>query len=151
MKLDITKTNIKHNNCSGLPFEIQFLKDIKEGHSCLRLLNPLRHQARWKRKRCHLKSDYPILTSDAFLNQKHNKQTSHGKQKTLDSSCISFCTSSRNITSWHKSLSASAVRVKQLSRCCINFSYELTCQILTNQSMKIGRSRAWSVTNAWSS
>ena len=41
MKLDITKTNIKYNNYSGLPFEIQFLKDIKEGHSCLRLLNPL--------------------------------------------------------------------------------------------------------------
>ena len=35
MKLDITKTNIKYNNYSGLPFEIQFLKDIKEGHSCL--------------------------------------------------------------------------------------------------------------------
>ena len=31
---------------------------------------------------------------------------------------------------------------KQLSRCCINFLHELTCQILTNQSIKIGR-RAW--------
>ena len=41
MKLDITKTNIKYNNYSGLPFEIQFLKDIKEGHSCLRILNTL--------------------------------------------------------------------------------------------------------------
>ena len=28
---------------------------------------------------------------------------------------------------------------KQLSRCCINFPHELTCQILTNQSVKIGR------------
>ena len=28
---------------------------------------------------------------------------------------------------------------KQVSRCCINFLYELTCQILTNQSMKFGR------------
>ena len=28
---------------------------------------------------------------------------------------------------------------KQLSRCCINFTHELTCQILTNQSIKIGR------------
>ena len=28
------------------------------------------------------------------------------------------------------------------SRCCINFPHELTCQILTNQSSKIGR-RAW--------
>ena len=32
---------------------------------------------------------------------------------------------------------------KQVSRCCINFLSELTCQILTNQSIKIGR-RAWS-------
>ena len=31
---------------------------------------------------------------------------------------------------------------KQLSRCCINFPLELTCQILTNQRIKIGR-RAW--------
>ena len=31
---------------------------------------------------------------------------------------------------------------KQLSRCCINFPHELTCQILTNQSIKIGH-RAW--------
>ena len=28
---------------------------------------------------------------------------------------------------------------KQDSRCCINFPHELTCQILTNQSIKIGR------------
>ena len=48
--LDITKTNIKYNNYSGLPFEIKFLKHIKEGHSCLRLLNPLTCWARWKTK-----------------------------------------------------------------------------------------------------
>ena len=32
---------------------------------------------------------------------------------------------------------------KQVSKCCINFPHELTCQVLTNQSIKIGR-RAWS-------
>jgi len=37
MKLDKAKTNIQYNNYSGLPFEILFLKAIKEGHSCLRL------------------------------------------------------------------------------------------------------------------
>ena len=31
---------------------------------------------------------------------------------------------------------------KQDSRCCINFPRELTCHILTNQSIKIGR-RTW--------
>ena len=42
LKLDITKTNIKYNNYLGLPFaiEIQFLKAIKEGHSCLRPFKP---------------------------------------------------------------------------------------------------------------
>ena len=44
-------------------------------------------------------------------------------------------------TWWHKTLSASAIR-KQVSRCCINFPQELTCQILTNQITKIG-CRAW--------
>ena len=34
--------NIKYNNYLGLPFEIQFLIAIKGGHSCLRLLNPLK-------------------------------------------------------------------------------------------------------------
>ena len=42
-KLDITKTNIKYNSYSGLPFEIQFLRAVKEGHNCLRLLNPFTH------------------------------------------------------------------------------------------------------------
>ena len=40
MKLDVTKTNIKYNNYSGLPFEVQFLKAIKEGHSCLETFKP---------------------------------------------------------------------------------------------------------------
>ena len=31
---------------------------------------------------------------------------------------------------------------KQVIRCCINFSHELTCQILTNQTLKVGR-RVW--------
>ena len=28
---------------------------------------------------------------------------------------------------------------KQISRCSVNFPHELTCQILTNQGIKIGR------------
>ena len=90
------------------------------------------------------------LTSGAFLNQKRSKQTSHELQKNLDSSCISFCTSSRkrqlkNITRWHKTLSASAIS-KQVSRCGINFPHELTCHILINQSIEIGL-RAWPTRN----
>ena len=33
---------------------------------------------------------------------------------------------------------------KQVSRCCINFLLELTCQILTNQGIKLDGRRAWS-------
>ena len=39
-------------------------------------------------------------------------------------------------------LAGKLVQSKQLSRCYINFTHELTCQILTNQSIKIGRG-AW--------
>ena len=50
----------------------------------------------------------------------------------------------KNMTSWrHKTLSGSAIR-KQVSRCCIHFPLELTCQILTNQSIKLDEG----VTNA---
>ena len=49
----------------------------------------------------------------------------------------------KNISSWHKTLSASiSCWNKQVSRCCMNFLHELTCQILTNQGIKIGRG-AW--------
>ena len=47
----------------------------------------------------------------------------------------------KDTTRWHKTLSASAIS-KQVSRCCINFLLELTCQIMTNQSIEIGL-RAW--------
>ena len=73
-----------------------------------------------------------ILTSGAFLNHKANKQTSyihfvHPVEKV------------NNMTRWgHKTLSASAIR-KQVSTCCTHFPHELTCQILTNQSLKIRR------------
>ena len=36
-------------------------------------------------------------------------------------------------------LAGKLVQSKQLSRCYINFTHELTYQILTNQSIKIGR------------
>ena len=59
------------------------------------------------------------LTSGAFLNQKPNKQTSHEQQKNLESSCISFCTSSGNrqvkTSQDDTKFSASAIS-KQVSR-----------------------------------
>ena len=87
------------------------------------------------------------LTSGAFLNQKRNKQTSHELHRTILLAALFHLVHQvektvKNITRWHKTLSASAIS-KQVSRRCINFLHELTCQILTNQNIKIGR-RAWS-------
>ena len=56
----------------------------------------------------------------------------------------SLCTDPTLKTSQVDSNSVSfSCQSKQLSRCCINFMHELTCQILTNQSIKVGRG-AWS-------
>ena len=87
------------------------------------------------------------LTNGAFLNQKHNKQTSHELHRTILLAALFHMVHQvektvNNITRWHKTLSASAIS-KQVSRRCINSPHELTCQILTNQSLKIGH-RAWS-------
>ena len=99
----------------------------------------LRIQQGEKQKRCH-----PTLTSCAFLNQKYNKQTSYEQQKTLDSSCISFCTSSAKRQLKTSQVDTKLCQSKQVAICCINFLHELICQIFTNHSIKIGReARAW--------
>ena len=77
MKLDITKTNIRYNNYSGLPFEIQFLKDIKEGHSCLRLLNSSYVSSKVKNENDAIRNQISDFDKRRILNQKLNKQTSH--------------------------------------------------------------------------
>ena len=44
----------------------------------------------------------------------------------------------KNIKSGQKLCQPLSYQSKQVSRCCINFLHELTCQVLTNQSIKIG-------------
>ena len=62
----------------------------------LRLFNPLTPQERATMKTMPSEIGFPMtLTSGAFVNKKRHKQTSHELQNNLDSSCISFCTSSR--------------------------------------------------------
>ena len=86
------------------------------------------------------------LTSGPFVNKKRNKQTSHELQNNLDSSCISFCTPSRKrqfkTLQDDTKLSQLQLSVSKFQR-CKNYLHKLTCQILTNQNIKIGR-RAWS-------
>ena len=55
------------------------------------------------------------LIRGAFLNQKRNKQASPELQKNLDSTCNSFCTSSRKRQLHHK-----------LTQNSVSFSYQLT-------------------------
>ena len=71
-------------------------------------------------------------TNASLLNQKSNEQTSHELQKNLDKSCISFCTSQGDTKLCHL-----GTRFQMLYK----FLHELTCQISTNQSIKIGRKR----------
>ena len=87
----------------------------------------LRIQQGKKQKRYHSKSDF------------RRWQAAHEYQKTLDSSCTSFC---KNDSKKHHELTQNSVSFscesKQVPRCCINFPHELTCQILTNQSIGLG-------------
>ena len=72
MKLDMLKKKNKHkyNNYSGLPFETQLLEAIKYGQN---------QSSKVKNENESMPSEigFPTLTSDVFLNQKPNKQTSH--------------------------------------------------------------------------
>ena len=126
MKLDINTwiTQVYHSRCSSwklsskarMAWDFSTLLSIQKGEKTETMPSEI---------------VFPTSTSGAFLNQTVNKQTSHEKQRILDTAAVfqfphpveklSF----KNITSWHKTLSASAVKV-----------------ILTNQSIKIGR-RAW--------
>ena len=60
----------------------------------------------------------------------------------LSKGLLKFCNLISNLIKHHKLTQNSvsfSCQSKQDSRCCINFPHELTCQILTNQSIKIGR------------
>ena len=58
-------------------FEMQLLKAIKYGKDRLSPYKSRTHPARWKTKTMPSEIGLSALTSDAFLNQKPNKQTSH--------------------------------------------------------------------------
>ena len=85
------------------------------------------------------------FTTGAFVNIKRNKQTSHELRTILLAAVFHFVHQVENDSLKHhkmtqnsQSLSAPAIS-KQVSRRCINFPPELTCQILTNQNIKIGQ------------
>ena len=82
-----------------------------------------------------------ILTSGAFLTTNPiNKPAMNYRRILIAAVFILYMQwTVKNMTSWRrKTPSASAIR-KQISRCRIHFPHELTCQILTDQSIKIRR------------
>ena len=77
------------------------LDAASEGHQVLQNFQPSYASSKGKWVSSFLKTmpseiGFPMtLTSGAFVNKKRNKQTSYELQNNFDSSCISFCTSSR--------------------------------------------------------
>ena len=99
-----------------------------------------------KQKRCHPKSDYLLWQATHFSTKNPINKPAMNKRTLLIAAVFHFFTSSGKrqlkTSQVNSKLCQLQLSEKQLSRCCINFTYELTCQILTNQSINIGR-EAW--------
>ena len=121
----------KPSSKAGIACDFSTLLRIKQGE---------------KRKRCHWQADFRWLWQAADFSTRNpiNKPAMNNRRILMEAvfHCVRWVEKTvENIRRWHKNLSASAIS-KQVSICCINFPHELTCQISTNQSIKIGR-RAW--------
>ena len=146
MRLDIKKqtsdtiiTQAYHSRCSswklsskaGIAWDFSLLLRIKQGA---------------KRKRCHRKSDFRLWQATHFSTKNPVKKPAMNNRRLLIAAVFYFVRPVEKYIKNHHKLIQNSVsfscQSKQVSRCCINFPHELTCQILTNQSIKIGR-RAW--------
>ena len=99
-----------------------------------------------KRKRCHPKSDFRLWQATYFSTKNPINKLAMNNRRLLIAAVFHFVHPVEKDIKKHHKLTQNSVsfscQSKQDSRCCINFPHELTCQILTNQSIKIGR-RAW--------
>ena len=109
--IDTLKNKHKYNNYSGLPFEMQLSKAIKQDQNRLRLLKLFIRAE--KRKRCPPKATHFSTKNPIKKPAMNNKRLQrlfiaavshfiHPVEKTF-----------KNITSSHKTLSASAVKVNK--------------------------------------
>ena len=98
-----------------------------------------------KQKQCHPKLDYRLWRATHFSTKNPINKQAMNKRTLLIAAAFHFVHPVEK-ESYHHKLTQNSVsfscQSKQLSRCCINLTHELTCQILTNQSIKIGRG-AW--------
>ena len=103
-------------------------------------------EKRRKRKRCHPKSHFRIWQAAHFSTKNSINKPVMNKRRLLIAAVFHFMHPVEKDSKKHHKLTKNSVsfscQSKQDSRCCINFPHELTCQILTNQSIKNGR-RAW--------
>ena len=71
MKLDIKKTNIKYNNYSGLPFEMQLLNGYRVRPESLETFETSYASSKVKNEKDAIRNiRFPTLASDTSLNQK---------------------------------------------------------------------------------
>ena len=87
-----------------------------------------------KRKRCHPKSVFRLAKATYFSSKNPINKLALSNRRLLIAAEFHFVQCSVE----KRQLKTSQVDTK-VSSCCINFLHELTCQILTNQSIKIGR------------
>ena len=169
MKLDIKKqthtlytiiTQAYHSRCSSwkLPSKARIacvqtspLPQIKNrrGNVCTQASqNRLRDfstgiQQGEKRKRCHPKSDFQLWQAVHFSTKNSKNKPAMNNRRLLIAAVFHVVHPVGKDSKKHHKLTKNSVsfscQSKQVSRCCINFLHELTCQILTNQSIKIGR------------
>ena len=102
------------------------------------------HQPRWKTKTMPSKIGFPTLTSTDLSTEKVINKLSMNNRRLLIAAVFHFVHPVEKDSEKHHKLTQNSVsfscQSKQVSRlCCISFTHELTCQILTNQSIKIGR------------
>ena len=99
-----------------------------------------------KRKRCDTKTDFRLWQATHFSTKNPINKPAMNNWRLLIAAVFHFVHPVEKDIKKHYKLTQNSVsfscQSKQVSRCCINFPHELTCQILTNQSIKIGR-RAW--------
>ena len=95
-----------------------------------------------KQKRGHPKSDYRLWQATHFSTKNPINKPAMNKRTLLIATVFHFLHLVEKDSQKHHKLAQNAVsfscQSKHLSRCCINFTHELTCQILTNQNIKIG-------------
>ena len=130
---------------SGLPFKMQSWKVSSKASIASDFATLLRIKQGAKRKRCHSKSDSRLWQVTYFSTKNPIDKLAMNNRRLLIAAEFHCTSSGKRQLKNHKLTEHSVSFIcqsKQDSRCCINFPHELTCQILTNQSIKIER-RAW--------